>query len=258
MSPVRIFIGDDEALARTRWRRLVSLDPDCQLVGEYANGGDTIAAYRRVQPDLVFLDVQMPGMDGFEVARAIAGTRSLVILVSAHADYALRAFEADVFDYLLKPFGRGRFYESLRRAKARLACERPGVGTGDRRQAGPVTAPSPQRSAPDRIAVKKKGSMVFVKLEEVDWFGAADNYVMLHRGRETHLVRATMMELESKLDPARFLRVHRSAIVNLDRIKELRPWFRGDYLVILRDGTELRLSKNHRGNLEAHLLLGAA
>jgi two-component system LytT family response regulator len=112
--------------------------------------------------------------------------------------------------------------------------------------------------APDRIAVKNNGSIVFLKLEEIDWFGAADNYVSVHRGRETHMVRATMAELEAKLDPATFLRIHRSAIVNLDRVKELRPWFRGDYLLVLRDGTELTLTKNHRGNLESRLLLGAA
>jgi two-component system LytT family response regulator len=249
MSRFRILIVDDDPLSRTRLRRMISLDPDCELAGECSNGVEAVRAHGCLSPDLVFLDVQMPEMDGFEVIRAIAGSHPRVILTSAHDEHALRAFEADVFDYLLKPFGRERFFESLRRAKARIACDRASVETRDRENI---------RRFPDRIAVKSNGSVVFLKLDEIDWFGAADNYVILHRGRETHLVRTTMTELEAKLDPARFLRVHRSTIVNLDRIKELRPWFRGDYLVILRDGTELTLAKNHRGNLESRLLLGAA
>ena len=248
MSRFRILIVDDEPLSRSRLRRMMSLDPDCELVAECTNGAEAVAAHRKLRPDLVFLDVQMPEMDGFEVMQALAESHPLVILTSAHGEHALRAFEADVFDYLLKPFGRQRFYESLRRAKSRILCER-----------SPVPKPAPRQS-PDRIAVKKNGTVVFVRLEEIDWFGAADNYVTVHRGRETlHLVRTTTMaELEAKLDPARFLRVHRSAIVSLDRIKELRPWFRGDFLIILRDGTELTLTKNHRENLESRLLLGAA
>ena len=251
MSRFRILIVDDEPLSRTRLRRMISLDPECELLAECANGAEAVAAHGRLRPDIVFLDVQMPEMDGFEVMRAIAGSHPLVILTSAHPEHALRAFEADVFDYLLKPFGRRRFCESLQRAKSRIMCDRaPAPGT-----ARPAVH---ARSFADRIAVRNNGSVMFVKLEEIDWFEAADNYVTLHRGRETHMVRATMAELEAKLDPALFLRVHRSAIVNLDRIKELRRWFRGDYLVVLRDGTELTLTKSHRENLESRLLLGAA
>ncbi len=251
MSRFRILIVDDEPLSRTRLRRMIALDPDCELIGECANGREAVAAYPRLRPDIVFLDVQMPEMDGFEVLRAIAPSNPLVILTSAHQEHALRAFEADVFDYLLKPFGRRRFNESLSRAKARVACDCSATARSE-------ATPAPRQLRPERVAVRNNGSVLFLKLDEIDWFEAADNYVTLHRGRETHLVRATLADLESKLDPARFLRVHRSAIVNLDRIKELRPWFRGDYLIVLRDGTELTLTKNHRENLESRLLLGAA
>ena len=248
MSRFRILIVDDEPLSRTRLRRMLVLDPECELVAECVNGAEAVAAHRDLRPDIIFLDVHMPGMDGFDVMRAIAGSDSLVILASAHGEHAVRAFESAVFDYLLKPFGRRRFNESLQRAKARILSNR----------SADVLPQPPQVQNPERIAVRNNGAVIFVRLEEIDWFGAADNYVILHRGRETHMIRATMADLESKLDPARFLRVHRSAIVNLDRIRELRPWFRGDYLIVLRDGTELTLTKNHRENLESRLLLGAA
>ena len=240
----RILIVDDERPARTRLRRLVSLDSDCDLVGECADGAEAVVALDRLLPDIVLLDVQMPELDGFGVIRAMESTHPLVILTSAHGEHALRAFEADVFDYLLKPFGRQRFQESLRRAKARI--------TNDR-----VVRQDPQ-PPPGRIAVRNNGSIVFVKVDDIDWIEAADNYVILHRGKENHIVRATMNELKARLDSARFLRIHRSTIVNLERIQELRPWFRGDYLVILRDGTELTLTKSYRPNLESRLLLGAA
>jgi len=244
MPRFRIVIVDDEELSRKRLRRLISLDNDCELAGECTNGAEAVTALGQLHPDIMFLDVQMPKLDGFGVIRAMTDTHPLVILTSAHDEHALRAYEADVFDYLLKPFGRQRFRESLRRAKARILCD-----CAPSRDAQPL---------PERIAVRNNGSIVFVKLEDIDWIEAADNYVILHRGKENHIIRATMNELEARLDSARFLRIHRSTIVNLERVQELRPWFRGDYLVILRDGTELTLTKNHRANLESRLLLGAA
>ena len=244
----RVLIVDDERPSRTRLRRLVSLDPECDLVGECADGAEAVAAIDRLLPDIVLLDVQLPELDGFGVIRAMESTHPLVILTSAHGEFALRAFEADVFDYLLKPFGRQRFQESLRRAKARIASDRP-IRQDPRQDPQPL---------PERIAVRNNRSIVFVKVDDIDWIEAADNYVILHRGKENHIVRATMNELKARLDSARFLRIHRSTIVNLERIQELRPWFRGDYLVILRDGTELTLTRNHRTNLESRLLLGAA
>jgi len=220
----RILIVDDEKLSRTRLRRLISLDPDCDLIGEFADGAQAVAALGQLLPDIVFLDIQMPELDGFGVLRAMTGTHPLVILTSAYSGERLE--------------------ESLRNAKALVANDR-----------AIRQAPQP---LPGRIAVRNNGSVVFVKVDEIDWIGAADNYAILHRGRENHIVRATMNELQAKLDPARFLRIHRSTIVNLERIRELRPWFRGDHLVVLRDGTELTLTKNHRANLESRLLLGAA
>jgi two-component system LytT family response regulator len=224
MSRFRIVIVDDEELSRTRLRRLISLDPDCDLTGEYANGAEAVAALAGLRPDILFLDVQMPELDGFGVIRAMADTHPLVILTSAHGEHALQ--------------------ESLQRAKERITSDR-AVRQG----------PQP---LPGRIAVRNNGSIVFVKVDDIDWIEAADNYVILHRGKENHIIRATMSELQARLDPARFLRIHRSTIVNLERIRELRPWFHGDYLVILRDRTELTLTKNHRANLESRLLLGAA
>jgi two-component system LytT family response regulator len=256
MPSFKVLIVDDERLSRRRVRRLLSLEPDCEVTGECANGVEAVAALKQWHPDIVFLDVQMPEMDGFDVARAMADARPLVIFTSAYDEYALRAFEVQAFDYLLKPFDGRRFRESLQRARARVECDR--SGKQDRR---PFQLPNPEpapsaRLAPDRIAVRNNGRVVFVKLTDIDWIEAADNYVCLHCGRETHVVRETMNELEARLDPAQFLRVHRSSIVNLERVRELQPWFRGDYRVVLRDGTQLTLTKNHREKLESRLLLG--
>ncbi len=254
MPNFKVLIVDDERLSRRRVRRLLSLEPDCEVTGECANGMEAVSSLRQSRPDIVFLDVQMPEMDGFEVARAMAETKPLVIFTSAYDEYALRAFEVQAFDYLLKPFDGRRFRESLHRARTRVECDRSGQ---DRRAlTTPEAAPLPVRVAPDRIAVRNNGRVVFVKLADIDWIEAADNYVCLHCGKETHVVRETMNELEARLDPAQFLRVHRSSIVNLDRVRELQPWFRGDYRIVLRDGTELTLTKNHREKLESRLLLG--
>jgi two-component system LytT family response regulator len=252
MSNFKVLIVDDERLSRRRVRRLLSLEPDCEVTGECTNGVEAVAALKTLRSDIVFLDVQMPEMDGFEAARAMADARPLVIFTSAYDEYALRAFEVQAFDYLLKPFDGRRFRESLQRARVRVECDR--SGQVERRN-----LPEPMqtaRVAPDRIAVRNNGRVLFVKLADIDWIEAADNYVCLHCGRETHVVRETMNELEARLDPTQFIRVHRSSIVNLDRVQELQPWFRGDYRVVLRDGTQLTLTKNHREKLESRLLLG--
>ncbi len=268
MSNFTTIIVDDERLARKRVRRLLALEPEFTVVAECGTGTEALAALREHSPDLMFLDVQMPEQDGFDVLRNAADGNSgnllpLVIFTSAYEDYALRAFEVQAFDYLLKPFDDRRFRESLVRAKTRLLQMRATMPVGDaarhpaeRDLSSAFKNFAARRETPDRIAIRSRGRVVFVKLENVDWFEAADNYVSLHCGRETHIIRETMNELESRLDPSRFLRVHRSAIVNLDRIKELQPWFRGDYRVILRDGTELTLTKTHREKLESRLLMG--
>jgi two-component system LytT family response regulator len=256
MRPFKVLIADDERLARQRIRRLLAFEPECEIAGECENGGDAVRTLARERPDILFLDVQMPELDGFEVVRAIRVSRPLVIFTSAFDEYALRAFEVHAFDYLLKPFDRKRFRESLQRAKTQLTRER--SESPDGRLTALIEHLANERRMPDRIAVRNNGRVVFVKVGEIDWIEASDNYVCLHCGSEIHVLRETMGQLESRLDPARFARVHRSAIVNLDRIKELQPWFRGDYRVILRDGTELTLTRSHREKLESRLLLGAS
>jgi two-component system LytT family response regulator len=245
MPRFKALIVDDERLSRQRIRRLLAFEPECELIGECASGADALRVLEQARPDIVFLDVQMPEMDGFEVVRALEQAQPLIIFTSAYDEYALRAFEVQAFDYLLKPFDRRRFRESLQRARARLTQDRSAVP--DYR---------PAARAADRVAVRNNGRVFFLKVNDIDWIEASDNYVCLHCGKDTHVVRETMSDLERRLDPALFIRVHRSAIVNLDRVKELQPWFRGDYRVVLNDGTELTLTKTHRDKLESHLLLG--
>jgi two-component system LytT family response regulator len=238
MPVFRVLTVDNEAIARRQLRGLLALDRECELIGECANAAEAICSMGRMQPHIVIADVRMPEMDAFEVVRAVSGRLPLVILTSGCGEYAVRAFEARVFDYLLKPFEPARFRESLGRAKSAIAYD----------SAAPL---------PERIAVHRNGSVLLMKLDEIDWIEAADNYVCLHCGVETRILRQTMSEVEARLAAARFVRIHRSAIVNIDRIKELRPSFRGDYEVILRDGTRLLLTKKHRGKLDSQLLLGS-
>jgi two-component system LytT family response regulator len=255
MPNFRVLIVDDEPISRRRLRRLLALEPECDLVGECENGREAVQALERQPVDVLFLDVQMPEMDGFGVVQAISRSHPLIIFTSAYDEYALKAFEVHAFDYLLKPFDRRRFRESVQRARRQLEQAKPAIA--DDRILTLFESLAGARNAPDRIAVRNNGRVIFLKLSDIDWIEAADNYVCLHTGRETHILRETMSDLEARLDPARFIRVHRSAIVNLDCIKELQPWFRGDYKVMLNDGTELTLTKNHREKLEARLLLGA-
>lgn len=256
MPRFKVLIVDDESLSRRRIRRLLAFEPDCEVLGECANGIEAVSSLERERPDILFLDVQMPDMNGFEVVQAIEKWRPLIIFTSAYDEYALRAFEVRAFDYLLKPFDRSRFRDSVQRAREQLNSQR-GSMTDDKLVAMFENMAVP-RKAPDRVAVRTNGRVVFVKLGEIDWIEASDNYVCLHCGRDTHVLRETMSDLESRLDASRFIRVHRSAIVNIDRIRELQPWFRGDYRVILHDGTELTLTKSHREKLESRLLLGAS
>jgi two-component system LytT family response regulator len=255
MPNFRVLIVDDEPISRRRLRRLIALESECELAGECENGLEAVRLLEREKIDILFLDVQMPEMDGFEVVHAISRARPLIIFTSAYDEYALKAFEVHAFDYLLKPFDRRRFRESVQRARAQLTQAKPALA--DDRILRLFENLAGARNAPDRIAIRNNGRVIFLKLGEIDWIEAADNYVCLHCGKDTHVLRETMSELEARLDPVRFIRVHRSAIVNLDCIKELQPWFRGDYKVMLNDGTELTLTKNHREKLESRLLLGA-
>jgi two-component system LytT family response regulator len=248
-SPIRVLVADDEPLARERLRMLLSAEPDVHIVAECRNGADAIAAIQRARPDLVFLDVQMPNGTGFDVIAAI-GTAHMppVIFVTAYDQYALRAFDVHALDYLLKPFDRERFQQAL--ARARQQIERAVAGDLERRLRELVhdLRQPPQR--PERFVIKSGGRVFFVRADEIDWIEAAGNYVKLHVGTETHLFRETMTALEGQLDPDIFFRIHRSHIVNIERVKELQPWFNGEYVVFLRSGARLTLSRGYREKLQ--------
>jgi two-component system LytT family response regulator len=234
-------------------RRLLSAEQDMDVIGECATGQEAIAFIHQSRPDVLFLDIQMPQVDGFEVLQAVSFARvPIVIFVTAYDEYAVRAFEVHAFDYLLKPFDRNRFQETVQRARSQL--QQLQTGELNQRLTALLDSLNGRRRLADRIAVKTGGHVVFVKTQNIDWIEAADNYVCLHCGTETHALRETMNSLESRLDSSRFLRIHRSTIVNVDRIKELQPWFRGDYLVILHDATQLTLSRNYRERLKSALL----
>ena len=245
---IRALIVDDEPLARQRIRTLLEADPDVEVVGECADGRSAVAAVREQAPDLLFLDVQMPLLDGFGVLAALgAGPLPVVIFVTAHDRYALRAFEVHALDYLLKPFDRERFRTALGRAKAQVRREPD--GDVSRRLLALLRDVQQARKPLERLVVKSGGRVYFVRTEDIDWIEAAGNYVRLHVGKEAHLLRESMAGLEARLDAGRFLRIHRSTIVNIEHIRELQPAFHGDYAVILRDGTQLTLSRSYRATL---------
>lgn len=242
---VRVLIVDDEPPARRKIRRFLERDEEIRIVGEGGDGPAAVEMMARLEPDLVFLDIQMPGADGFEVLEALGGARPQVIFVTAFAEHAVRAFEVEAVDYLLKPFDDTRFDAALDRAKARIRRREPGVSEESlHRLMDELRGPRLRR-----ILVKKPDRSFFIAQDEIDWLEAADNYVKLHTRRGDHLVRGTLGGMEEHLDGSRFARVSRSAIVNLDRIAELRPWSHGDRIVVLRDGTELTLSRRYRKKL---------
>jgi two-component system, LytTR family, response regulator len=262
---IRVAIVDDEAIARRRLQRLLAAEPDVEIVAECPTGRAAIEAIRSATPDLVLLDVQLPDIDGFGVVAEV-GAESMppVIFVTAHDAHALRAFEVHATDYLLKPFDTERFQAAFRRARAQIdqhssaelgrrlrALVEGRVGLTPERA---VVASDPARASHylSRLTVKRDGRVVFVRVGDVDWFEAAGNYVRLHVGKGASLLRETMQGLEASLDPSSFVRIHRTMIVNVDRIQELQPWFAGNYVVILRDGTRLKLSRTYRDRLPLH------
>jgi two-component system, LytTR family, response regulator len=249
---IRTVIVDDEPLARLRVRRLLEADPQIAIVGECGDGEQAVAELRDLRPDLVFLDVQMPAMDGFGVLQSLdAETLPIVIFVTAHDRFALKAFEVHAADYLLKPFDKDRFAAALDLAKKRIGQGHALAANQNLQEL--LRTISASRHGPERLRIKTGGRIYFVRLDEIDWIEAAGNYVRLHVGKEDHLLRETMAAFERKLDPARFVRIHRSTIVNVDRIRELQPAFHGDYVVILQDGRELALSRSCREKLEKSL-----
>ena len=245
---IRTLIVDDEPLARERIRTLLQKEADIEIIGECADGRGAVAAISKDRPDLVFLDVQMPELDGFGVLEQLdSEARPAVVFVTAHDKFALRAFEVHALDYLLKPFDSGRFKKALERARDRI--QRQQTGELSHRISELLADLKTGAKHPERLAIKSGGKVLFLKIDEIDWIEAADNYVELHIGNESHLHRETMAALEGKLPADKFMRISRSTIVNIERIKELQPMFHGEYAVILRNGTRLTLSRSHREKL---------
>jgi two-component system, LytTR family, response regulator len=238
---IRTLIVDDEPIARKRLRRFLLQQADVEIAGEAANGCEAVDAIKKLAPDLLLLDVQMPEMDGFQVLRAVgAEAMPVVIFVTAYDEFALQAFEAQAIDYLLKPFDYDRFQKAFERAKTYLQ----GRGTGARRLSALVDALSEPSGMRSRLAVRSDGRVLFLNTREIDWVEAVGNYVSLHVGREKHLLRGTMNEFEDRLSSDRFLRIHRSTLVNLDAVREVRPSLQGESVVLLKDGTRLNASRS--------------
>jgi len=249
---LRLLIVDDEPVARRRLRRLVREIGDIDIAGEAGDGASAVSAIRTLKPDIVLLDVQMPEMDGFQVLEAIGReTLPAVIFVTAFDQYALRAFEVHALDFLLKPVSAEKLAGALERARTRIA-ERRGA-TVDPRVLALLDDLASRRRFLSRLPVKLRGKLVVIDLADVDWIEAADNYVTLHVGGNAYPARETMTRLERELDPERFVRIHRSAIVQVDRIKELLPDFHGDFVVVLRNGARVTLSRTYRRKVEAIL-----
>ncbi len=256
--PLRALVIDDEPLARDCVRLALEEEDGIEVVAECHDGSAAVEAIRRHDPDLVFLDVQMPGLSGFEVIERIgADQMPAVIFITAYEEHALRAFEVHAADYLLKPFEDQRVREAIRHAKRQLLARR--EGELGRRLAALLSefrglTDSADDSAANqgmlnRIAVRTADRITFVSSSDVDWFEASGNNVRLHVGRDTYEIRSTMRRLVESLDPELFIRIHRSAIVNVQRVKEVQPWVGGDYLAILKDGQQLKVSRNYRRRL---------
>lgn len=237
-------IVDDEPLARERIRTLLAAEPEVTILAECASGPEAVAAVRRQAPDVLFLDIQMPEMDGFQVLRALGTPLPLVVFITAFDEHAVRAFEAQALDYLLKPFKPARFRATLARIREQLAKRQPDDVT---RQ---LLALLDSRGSPTnyvtRIAVRDRDRVRFVKTSDVDWLEASGNYVIVHSGREKHVLRETLTALESQLSPKDFLRLSRSAIVNLSRVHQVEPAFNDEHVVVLADGTRLPLTRSVR------------
>jgi len=245
---IRVVVVDDEPIAREGVRRQLVCEPGVEIVAECGDGLVAVETIRELAPDLVFLDVQMPGMDGFEVTRAIGiDVMPAVVFVTAYDKYALQAFEVNAVDYLLKPFDGERFQKAFQRA--RLQIERRTTEAINEKLEALLESMRPQQRYLERLVVKSAGRIFFLAVAEIDWIESADNYVNLHCGRESHLIRETLSGLESKLDPEEFLRVRHSAIVNLKRIRELRPLFKGEYEIVLQNGVKLTSSRRYRNKI---------
>jgi two-component system LytT family response regulator len=248
MPALRALLVDDEPLARERLRSFLLREPGVEVAGECQNGEEALVALARQRPDVLFLDVQMPGMNGFEVLKRLgANAPAAVIFTTAHDQFAVKAFEVHAVDYLLKPFDRERLRSALGRARARVEAQKP-----DDVQAKLSAMLEDIRAGarePERIPVKTAGKVSFVRIPDIDWIGSADNYVELHVGQHSHLIRETMASIAARMPGDQFVRISRTAIVNLSRVKELHPLFHGEYSVLLTSGARLTLSRSYRDQL---------
>jgi two-component system, LytTR family, response regulator len=242
---IRALVVDDEPLGRRAIRRFLGKHVGVDVICECGDGESAVGAIRERKPDLVFLDVQMPEMDGFQVLSEVGvNEMPVTIFVTAYDHYALRAFDANAIDYLLKPIGKERFERALTRAKHRIA------GQFSREEVHRILSSLERLAAariyPERLSIPKNGRVLFVATKDIDWIEAEGNYVRLHVGNRGYEFRETLAALEGKLNPAEFLRIHRSTIVNIHRIKEIQAWFHGHHRVLLENGTELRMSRYQR------------
>jgi len=257
---IRALIVDDEANARKGIRTLLARDPELEVVGECGDGRTAVESIERLAPDLVLLDVQMPHKSGFEVLEALDMKRPpILIFITAWDSYALKAFEVNALDYLLKPFSDERFYQALERAKGQYRARR-GAEFGQRllallehhRHEGQAQV-EPHAAPLRRFFIKSQGQISFVPVEEVDWLEAVGYYTKIHAGRKSYLLRGNLGSIEARLNPKEFARIHRSTVVNLNRVRRLKDLFRGACLVVLPDGMELKVSRRYRRHLEARL-----
>ncbi len=248
MSDLRVLIVDDEPLVRDGIRAFLERETDVQVLGDARDGEEAVARIRECRPDLVLLDVQMPGMDGLAVAAALTPEeRPAIVFVTAHSEYAIHAFDMHAVDYLLKPFDAERFARALRRARARIVA-----GKVNRLEELLATL-RPAQAYPERLLLKQDGAVVVVPAHDIDWVEAADNYVNVHAGGRRYMVREPLKQIEAKLDPARFARAHRSTIVNLSRVRSLEPLSAGEYIITLTTGARVTLSRSYRDDFKTRL-----
>jgi two-component system, LytTR family, response regulator len=246
---IRVIIVDDEPLARDGVRLHLESAPDMEIVGEAGTGEEAVSLVETVKPDLMFLDVQMPGLDGFGVLEAIgAAQMPVTVFATAYDQFAVRAFDAHAIDYILKPYDAERFEKALERARMHIAGRR--RAQMDDRLGSLLEELRSRGQFTERLVVRSGGRIVILRVAEIDWIEAASNYVRLHAGDREYLLRETMTALEAKLNPSEFVRIHRSTIVRVDRIRELEPLFQGDYVVILEDGSRLTSSRGYRERLQ--------
>lgn len=250
---IRALIVDDESLAREALLVMLDDDPEIEVVAECRNGREAVTAIREQSPDVVFLDIQMPEMDGFQVVEEVGAMQMPVtIFVTAYDKHALRAFEAHALDYLLKPFDHERFSTALQRAKNQVRQQKLGeISEGLLAVLQDLKTKNGASTSIDRVVIKSGGRIYFLKTEEIDWVEGAGDYLTLHSGSQTHLIRETMGNFHATLDPQKFLRIHRSTIVNIERIKDIRPVYKGEYVITLTTGVSLKASRGYRREIQS-------